>query len=156
MLRRILLGAAVGAVATVPQSAVVWGGRRAGVYKSTPPPEQVTAAVADATAGEENVPDEWWRPLVGVAHFGYGAACGAAFGLVTGVLRPTWVAGVLAGLAVWKASYDGWLPATGIMPPPEEDEQGRVATMIAAHVVFGLAMGVLMEQIEHRDGLLQA
>ena len=146
MLNRILIGAAAGAVATAPQSAAVWGLKAAGVYRRTPPPEKVSREMTEALLGPETVPEQWFTPLMIAQHVGFGAAAGALFGLLTGVVRPTTVAGVLAGLAVWKASYDGWIPAMRIMPPPEEDEEGRQIALIAAHVAYGLAMGAIMDR----------
>lgn len=94
-------------------------------------------------------------PLVGWAvklarHFGYGAACGAVYALLIGLVRPAMLAGVLAGLAVWKASYDGWIPTLGIMPPPEQDERGRTTAMVLAHLAYGAALGLMLERITER------
>jgi hypothetical protein len=152
MLQRVLIGAAAGAIATVPQSAVVWGMKLAGVYQRTPPPERVAHEVTDAVVGEENVPQEWWTPVVLAQHFGFGASVGALFGATTALIRPTMAAGLLAGLAVWKASYDGWIPALRIMPPPEEDEAGRQTTMFLAHVAYGIALGYVVDRLTAREG----
>ena len=144
MWQRILIGAAAGALATLPQSAVVWGMKQAGLYRRTPPPEKVAEEVTRAAVDIEKLPEPWQMPVKLVEHFGFGTTAGAAFGLLTTIIRPNAVTGVLVGLAVWKASYDGWIPAARIMPPPEEDEEGRVLAMVAAHVVYGLALGVLV------------
>lgn len=146
MLKRILIGAAAGAAATVPQSAVVWGMKQAGVYRRKPGPEKVAEEVTGAAVNLEDVSPPWQMAVKLTEHFGFGTAAGAAFGLLSAIIRPTMVTGVLAGLAVWKASYDGWIPAAGIMPPPEEDEQGRALTMVLAHVAYGLALGALVER----------
>ncbi len=146
MFKRVLIGALAGALATIPQSAAVWGLRAAGVYRRKPAPEVVAEKVTDAVVGVEKVPDEWMTPVKLAQHVGFGAAGGALFGLLTGVIRPTTVAGVLAGLGIWKASYDGWIPALKIMPPPEEDEEGRQLAMLLAHVAYGLALGILVDR----------
>jgi hypothetical protein len=147
MLNRMLIGALAGVVATAPQSAAIWGLKAAGVYRRTPPPEQVSRETAAMALGAQNVPERWFTPMMLAQHVGFGAACGAAFGALTGIVRPTTVAGLLAGLAIWKASYDGWLPAMRIMPPPEEDEEGRQIALIAAHVAYGLALGAVMDRL---------
>jgi hypothetical protein len=145
MLKRILIGAGAGALATVPQSLVVWGLKAAGLYGRTPPPAAVAEGVSAAAVDLQALPEEQRRAITLAAHFAFGAAGGAAFGLTTVVVRPTPVAGLLAGLAIWKASYDGWIPAMRIMPPPAKDESGRVLTMVLAHVAYGLTLGALVD-----------
>ena len=151
MFKRVLIGALAGAVATVPQRATVWALRTAGVYRRRAAPEVVAEGITNATVGTEKVPQEWWKPVMLAEHFGFGAAAGALFGLLTAIIRPTTVAGLLAGLAVWKASYDGWIPALRIMPPPEEDEQGRQVAMVLAHVAYVLALGAIVDRLTSRD-----
>jgi hypothetical protein len=146
MLDRILIGALAGAVATVPQSAAVWGLKAAGVYRRTPPPEKVSREMTEAVLGPDAFPEQWFTPMMLAQHVGFGAAAGAAFGALTGVVRPTVVAGVLVGLAIWKASYDGWIPALRIMPPAEKDEEGRQVALVVAHVAYGLALGVIVDR----------
>lgn len=145
VIKRILVGGAAGALATIPQSAVVWGLRRAGVYRRRPAPEVVAEGVIERVAGIGHLPAEWRRPVTLVQHFGFGAVGGAVFALLTGLVRPSAALGLLAGLAIWKASYDGWIPALKIMPPPQEDETGRQLSLLAAHAVYGLALGTLVD-----------
>ena len=151
MLQRILAGGVAGAVATVPQSAVVWGLRAAGVYRRRPAPEVVTEGVTDSVVGLENVPSGWLTPIKWAGHFGYGAGAGAAYGASTAALPATPLTGLGAGLLVWLVSYRGWIPKVGIMPPAERDERGRQLAMVLAHVVFGLTLGALVQRLAPRD-----
>jgi hypothetical protein len=81
-----------------------------------------------------------------LAHFGYGAACGAAYAaLVPRSPVPHPVGGVGWGLAVWTGSYLGWLPALGLHPPATREPRERNALMLAAHVVWGATAGTLLE-----------
>ena len=57
---------------------------------------------------------------------------------------PAGILGVLFGLGIYGVSYKGWIPALGILPPPEDDRPGRPAVMIAAHIVYGLTLGWLI------------
>ena len=78
------------------------------------------------------------------AHFGFGAAAGALFSVVTHPVPaglPKVVAGVGYGLGVWVASYAGWVPALRIMPPLAKDLPDRRRGMAAAHVVYGAVLG---------------
>jgi hypothetical protein len=50
-------------------------------------------------------------------------------------------------VAVWAGSYLGWLPAAGILSPATEHPARRNALMIASHVVWGAAAGVIVERL---------
>lgn len=143
---RLLLGGIAGVLATLPQSGVVWGMRRAGVYQRRPPPEVIVEDLTSKTGSPPPGPARS-APVKLAAHFGFGAAGGAGYGLLTSVVPVHPLTGVLTGLGIWKGSYDGWIPALGIMPPPEEDEQGRVVTMVLAHVAYGLALALVLRRL---------
>lgn len=149
MIKRVLLGAAAGAIATVPRSAAIWGLRAAGMYGRKAAPEAVTEGLTDKLIDVEQLPDRWMTLIKVAAHFGFGAGCGAAFGLATSIVRPPIAAGVLAGLAIWKASYDGWIPAMHLLPP-ERDETGRQTALIVAHVMYGAALGATFDRLMAR------
>jgi hypothetical protein len=151
MFKRMLIGAVAGAAATVPQSAVMWGARRLGYFQGKAPPEQVSEGTLGRLVDLDELSDEQQEALKLAQHFAFGASCGAAFGLLTGVVRPTVAAGVIVALAIWRLSYDGWIPALGIMPPPERDEQGRQGALIAAHVAYGLALGLLVDKMTSKN-----
>jgi hypothetical protein len=85
------------------------------------------------------------QQLTLAAHFGYGAACGAAFGLIAPRNVPGAVAaGMAFGLGVWAGSYLGWLPALGVRQSATEDPRARSGLMIAAHLVWGAAAGAMV------------
>lgn len=153
LITRVGMGALAGALATVPQSAAVWGPRWAGLYSRRPAPEVVAHDVTAAAIGEETVdklPDKAWKPLMLAEHFGYGALGGVLYGLITLVLPPGRVSGLAAGLALWAGSYKGWLPAAKIMPEPERDEQGRQRALLAAHIAYGMALGSTFERLTRK------
>ena len=137
-----LADAASGAIATVAMSGVMIAGDRAGLL-GEPPPTTVTRA-ALREAGVER-PSDAAGLMAPLAHLWFGAQGGVAFGVfrrfVPGV--PGALLGVLFGLGVYGISYKGWIPALGILPPPEDERLGRPAVMIAAHVVYGLTLGGL-------------
>ena len=60
-------------------------------------------------------------------------------------------AGVGFGVAVWAGSYLGWLPAAGIISPATEHPPRRNALMIAAHVVWGAAAGMMVNKLADGD-----
>jgi hypothetical protein len=142
-----LRDAASGAIATAAMSAVMVAGDRVGLLGEPPPTTVSRAALREAGVEHPSAVAGRMAPL---AHLLFGAQGGVAFGfirrLVPGV--PGWILGVLFGLGVYGVSYKGWIPALGILPPPEEDRPGRSAVMIAAHVVYGLALGWLIRPRE--------
>jgi hypothetical protein len=57
------------------------------------------------------------------------------------VPRSTATRGVAFALGVWAASYAGWIPALGLLPPPGRDNPRRAWTTATAHVVYGAVLG---------------
>lgn len=90
--------------------------------------------------------------LTMTSHFSYGGACGSVFALVErAVPLPGPVKAIVFGLGVWAASYLAWLPAFGILEPATEAPPRRNAVMIAAHIVWGAAAGMLLDLFEPGD-----
>ena len=135
----ILRGALAGVVATVPMSAVMLAGDR---FVGRQPPEAIVRGVLEATPGE--VPEAAVGPLVLAAHLGFGAALGAVSALLPG-RGPA--KGVTLALAVYAASYQGWVPALGVLPRATRDRPGRPAVMVVAHVVHGVVLGALEDRL---------
>ncbi len=110
------------------------------------PPRKITRkaldAVTDAPKSKAAI-----DVATAVAHFGYGLGTGALFGLLfrsTRRLGAAPVQGALFGAAVWAASYMGWIPAVGIMPPPQRDRPDRPVVMFLGHLVFGGILGAVV------------
>lgn len=138
---RTLVGAGAGAAATLPMSAVMLLFQRLGWMGQQPP-----ARIVDAALDEAEVPaTRRERTVLSViAHLAFGAGAGALFGLVRGGrpgLGRAALEGAGFGTAVWAASYAGWVPALGIMPPPSKDRPGRPTAMVVAHWVYGATLG---------------
>lgn len=136
-------------LSTVAMSVVMLGAKRAWVTGELPP-ERITRRAIDAVSAEP--PDDHKEDAIAaVAHLGFGAFAGALFGLVrtrTGAARgsPAIAAftGMIYATGFWLVSYQGWVPALGMMPPASSDRRGRVVSMLAAHWVYGAALGVLV------------
>ena len=141
-MERALSGLVAGAVATVPMSAVMLVAERLGAMGAQPP-EQVTSEALGA-AGADDVSEGERHSVASLAHLAFGAGGGAAFAVLHRRLRlpvPLLAQGIAFGLAVWAASYQGWIPALGILPPASDDRPGRRRAMFAAHVVYGAVLG---------------
>lgn len=129
-------GAVVGLAATAAMSAFLVGAQRAGLLGKQPP-----RIIVESLAPE--LPEEESRPTSVAAHFGYGVAGGVAYRVLTRFLPGGTLSGAVFGLGIWAASYEGWLPALGILPPAHRDRPGRRWTMLAAHIVYGTVLGKL-------------
>lgn len=136
-------GAIAGAVATLFMSAFILASRKFGV-RGKLPPQKITEAAVEQVKPATKASSV--MALSVINHFGFGMGAGALYAWGQGRLpfRSAPVArGVGFGLLVWSASYFGWVPALGIMPPAHRDRPGRAEMMAAAHVVYGAVLGRL-------------
>ena len=147
LLRSASVGAAAGSAATIAMSALMLGAKRIGITGTLPP---VLIARDALRAIDHKTPvAEEEHALAAVAHLGFGAAAGALFAILTegaDAARSRWIAasmGMLYASGIWLVSYQGWVPALGIIPRASRDRRGRAATMAVAHLVYGGALGVL-------------
>ncbi|CAN5153402.1 hypothetical protein BH24ACT1_BH24ACT1_00280 [soil metagenome] len=141
-------GLVAGAVATVPMSAVMLVAGRTGAMGAQPP-ERVAENALGATGVDDTSEDEQ-NVAASLAHLAFGAGGGAAFALLYRRLDlpvPAVAQGAAFGLAVWAVSYQGWIPALGILPPADSDRPGRRRAMIAAHIVYGGVLGAAEARI---------
>ena len=139
-------GSAAGLLATLLMSGLMLAARRLRPMPQLPP-ETIARRATEEVTGEPPSAAEG-RVLGSVAHLGFGAIAGAGFGALhhsVGIRGA--FASVLAGLgyatAVYLVSYQGWVPALRILPPATDDDPERVRIMVAAHWVFGAALGTV-------------
>jgi hypothetical protein len=140
----LLAGGAAGLAATVPMTAAM-----AALFPALPPedqhplpPRHITERAAETVGADDDLSEPEKQGLTAAAHFGYGTAAGAVYGLIRPALPgPGACAGVGYGLAMWAVSYMGLLPKLRLYPHAEDESAERNALMIAAHVVWGAALG---------------
>lgn len=109
------------------------------------PPRTITAEAIRGATGE-HPHDAVLQPATVVAHYSYGGAVGSVFPLVNKIgTESQLVNGALYGLGVWGASYLGLLPALGSSARATNRSLRTNAIMIAAHVVWGMSLAVLMQ-----------
>ena len=143
---RLLTGTIAGFGATVPMTlAMVAMHRRLPRRQRYPlPPRQITMTAAAKIGARKHLDESERTGLTLLAHFGYGAAVGALFGLVAPrEMSRAIPAGIAYGLLVWAGSYLGLLPALRLLSPATRHPKERNALMIAAHVVWGATVGAL-------------
>jgi hypothetical protein len=133
MLRNLLKGALAGTAATTAMSAVMLAGQRAGLMRDQPPRRIVRGLLP----GHRRRVKPGEKPLALLTHYAFGSAFGALLAVLSrgrGVSVPI---GAGYGLAIWLASYEGWVPSVAAIPPAHRDSRGRVAVMTAGHLVYG-------------------
>jgi hypothetical protein len=140
--RAITDGALGGVIGTVGMSAWMLAAGKAGLIGEQPPDKIAGAALNAADVHEHN--EEAQDALATLLHFGFGISCGALFGVLHRRL-PFRAAAALHGmffaLLVWATSYQGWIPALGIMPLASRDYPNRARVMILAHLIYGALLG---------------
>lgn len=157
-MNKFLAGAVSGLAATVPMTLVMLYLHRQIPRKNRRPlpPKQITVKVADELGADELVDNQTERNIAStVNHFAYGAAAGALYApLAQSIDLPPAIKGAAYGLIVWSGSYLGWLPLLHIREPATERPASENAMMIAAHIVFGSALGILQEKFSDRGDSL--
>jgi uncharacterized membrane protein YagU involved in acid resistance len=84
------------------------------------------------------IPDRWARPVTIAAHWAFGAASAAAYGVVAGSLRrPRPVDGIPFGAAVWALGYV-LLPQAGLYQPIWKYDAETLAKDLSAHLAYGV------------------
>lgn len=151
-MNRFLAGALGGLLATVPMTVVMTK-----LFERLPPPQQyplppreITETVVTHLKGDQALRDAQLTKLSLSAHFAYGAIIGAPYPLLFRRPRHPMLCGGAYGLAVWAASYLGWIPAARILRPATEHPGRRNALMLVAHWVWGATTAVVNEAIVSR------
>jgi uncharacterized membrane protein YagU involved in acid resistance len=148
-------GLAGGAVMTLAITQVAPRVAPQGMLPATPAPVKAVRRAeragdhADALSGRA-------EQVTGlVAHALFSAAGGAAYGLARGRLAaaaalPAPVAGVAFGLAVWLATFQGALPALGVMRRTTDRQVERWPAPLVGHSLFGVVCAVVTDKLRRR------
>lgn len=147
-----LAGAVAGFVATAPMTfAMIKMHHQLPAHEQYPlPPREIIEEVTEKVNLNDDLSGKEKFSLTMLSHFGYGAATGAIYnlGLEKMDIQPSIANGVVYGLGVWSLSYLGLLPATNILSSATHHPARRNTLMIAAHVVFGAALGATARQLQ--------
>jgi uncharacterized membrane protein YagU involved in acid resistance len=120
------------------------------------PPRQITEEALAEVSLEDDLPEPAKKQLTAVAHFGFGSAMGAAYSLLPQkyLIQQPVTSWITFGLAVWATSYLGLLPSLNSETAAREETPRRNAIMIAAHIVWGAALGFLTKQMVNSPTVL--
>jgi hypothetical protein len=138
--RTVILGALSGFAATLPMTATMSRLHLAlpSVERYPLPPRELAEDLPSLAVGTATA--------TLVYHFLYGAAAGALFGGFS--RRRDIPAGAAYGIAVWIASYLGWIPASRRLNAATRHPARRNGLMLMAHLVWGAALTVGLRELE--------
>jgi uncharacterized membrane protein YagU involved in acid resistance len=108
---------------------------------------------AERRTGLEDIARDDRAGLALASHFAFGAMAGSGYGPVARA-RPASpaLAGAAYGVMVWVTQYLGVLPAVGVLSNATIHPSRRNALMIAAHVVWGVSLGVMADRLVRASG----
>jgi hypothetical protein len=135
----VLHSAARGAVGAMAMTGMRVITTELGLVEQTPPQAIARQRSRGLRRWLRLAPRKQRRGLIEIAHWGFGAAGGAAFGaLPRGVRRRPW-AGPVYGLAVWLGFEMGIAPALGLSQATRVRLVDRLA-LAADHLLYGLVL----------------
>jgi uncharacterized membrane protein YagU involved in acid resistance len=142
---RLLIGAIAGFAGTMAMTAAM---RR--LHRRLPEEEQYPLTpreIVDLGSKQLGLPlaGEAAKDVTTAAHFAYGAAMGALIAALNP--DPKKRTGAAAGVAVWLASYMGWIPAVRTLDPATEHPARRNLLMIGVHLVWGAATAASIREL---------
>lgn len=109
-------------------------------WEKAPDPGKVAKRLIEGFTGRE-LPDRWARLTSTVAHWSYGSACAALYGILAGSLRrPYALYGLPFGALVWTSGYIV-LPEAGLYKPIWEYDAKTLARDLSAHLAYGIGTG---------------
>jgi hypothetical protein len=151
-LAAVAAGLLAGVAGTAAMDAVLYaryrrgGGKDAPLAWEFPPtenwqqasdPGQVARRLVEGFT-QRPMPDRLARPVTIAAHWAFGAASAAAYGVVTGSLgRPRPADGIPFGAAVWALGYV-LLPQAGLYQPIWKYDAETLAKDLSAHLAYGV------------------
>nr|WP_236715125.1 hypothetical protein [Nonomuraea pusilla] len=137
--RRVLRGAARGAVAAMAMSGMRQLTTALGLVAQVPP-ELVLKKTAPRTF--RRVPVERGPALVETVHWAYGAAGGAVFALLPRAIRTRAWAGPLYGTLFWAGFETVLAPALDL--PRHRNTTLERATLLVDHLLYGTVVGAAL------------
>jgi hypothetical protein len=122
------------------ESPLAWEFGPVETWETAPHPGQVAKRVIEGFT-QRKLPDRWAWLTSTAAHWGYGSAAAAAYGILTGSLRrPHAAYGLPFGVLVWAAGYVV-LPEAGLYKPIYEYDAKTLASDLGAHLAYGTGAG---------------
>jgi len=152
MMYKTVTGAMSGFVATIPMTVAMLAINKllARPHRQRLEPRKITDDMLGRVGLRDDLSEEERKQAALAAHFAFGSAAGSLYPVVEPFIpAPPAIRGPLFGLGVWAVSYCGVLPAIETLPSPEKRPLGRTALLVAAHLVWGAALGASANLARH-------
>jgi hypothetical protein len=122
------------------ESPLAWEFASVDTWETAPDPGQVAKRLIEGFT-QSKLPDRSAGPISTAAHWAYGSAAGAAYGVLVGSLpTPYPLYGLPFGAAVFAGDYIA-LPAAGLYKPILEYDAKTLAWDLSAHLAYGAGTG---------------
>jgi hypothetical protein len=155
IVRSALFGALGGLYGAGAMSVVRLAARRVGLIDKMVP-QAVEEWLVNRIAGRSLRDPAGHHVLDQLLHLAYGSAWGAVFGpmLNRGPRRSLWL-GAAAGTGLWALGMLAMIPSLRVARPVWQSSAGENAVNVTAHVIFGVAVQLLTEELtrqrDHRE-----
>lgn len=112
-------------------------------------PKKVIEGLEARTFGRGSFSGEQKMYIAEAAHYIYGASVGVLYSIVRARLDrcPPVALGTVYGVGIWAISYEGWLPAAGILEATTEQPRRQWVVPIVAHVVYGITTALTYQLV---------
>lgn len=112
-------------------------------------PKRAVEWAEDQVGRPDALSDETAQRVAMGVHLSYSAGMGALYGLARKRIKdvPAPIAGAIFGLAVWALSFEGWMPAAGIMERTTDQPVRKWPAPIMGHLVYGTATALAYEAL---------
>lgn len=149
-MQQVLRGALAGLAGTVAISAAMAAAKAAGLMPGELPPRRVGRNVEESLGVRDELPPAAFEASWVGQHFAYGAAAGAAYELARPHVKlpEPLPSGLVFGALLWAFGYAGWLPATGLYPPPTAEPGRRVGSLLASHLLYGVVTATVARRLD--------
>jgi hypothetical protein len=122
------------------ESPLAWEFAPVDTWETAPDPGQAARRVIEGFT-QRKFPDRWAWPISTAAHWAYGSAAAAMYGVVAGsARRPHPAYGLPFGATVWAAGYVV-LPEAGLYQPIWKYHAKTLAWDLSAHLAYGASTG---------------
>ena len=120
------------------------------------PPEEITVNLAKKANVESQLePREKRKKISLMNHFLYGGLIASPFGFVPFEIKREHAisSGIGYGLLIWGSNYLGLLPKLALYPSAKEEPARMNGIMIAAHIIWGGALGLISSRMIRKGAL---